>query len=72
VSDRPRRPAVLLVSEENADLLLDEFGRYARDYDLHALTTAAAAEELAGRLRGEGRQVALFVSESVLPDAPVL
>ncbi|GAB3777714.1 NAD(P)/FAD-dependent oxidoreductase [Nocardioides ungokensis] len=72
MSDRPRQPAVLLVSEENADLLLDEFGRYARDYDLHAVTGAAAAEELAGRLRDEGQQVALFVSESVLPDAPVL
>jgi thioredoxin reductase (NADPH) len=72
VSDRPRRPAVLLVSEENADHLLDEFGRYARDYDVRAVTSAAAAEELAHRLQGEGQQVALFVAESVLPDAHVL
>ena len=72
MSDRPRRPAVLLVSEENADHLLDEFGRYARDYDVRAVTSAAAAEELAHRLQGEGQLVALFVAESVLPDAHVL
>ncbi|MFC4786994.1 FAD-dependent oxidoreductase [Nocardioides sp. MAHUQ-72] len=72
MSDRPRQPAVLLVSEENADHLLDEFGRYARDYDLHAVTSATAAEDLARRLRDEGQPVALFIAESVLPDASVL
>src|SRR6478672_275203 len=39
---------------------------------MSVVTSAAAAEELAHRLQGEGQQVALFVAESVLPDAHVL
>jgi glycine/D-amino acid oxidase-like deaminating enzyme len=62
----------LLVSEENSEFLLDEFGRYARDYDVRAVRSAAeAAAEVKG-LHREGRQLALAVSESVLPDDDVL
>lgn len=68
----PQHPAIILVSATRADFLLDEFGRYARDYQLCAVTTAAEAEDLAQRLVGEGQQVALFVTEARLPDAPVL
>src|SRR6478672_3661881 len=66
------RPAILLASEENSEFLLDEFGRYARDYDVRAVRSAAEAATTVKGLYGEGRQLALAVSESVLPDASVL
>jgi thioredoxin reductase (NADPH) len=65
------RPVILLVSEENADFLLDEFGRYARDYDLRTAHSAAEAGQVAKSLPSE-QQLALVVTESVLPDADVL
>jgi len=70
VSDS-RRPAIILVSEQRSDFLLDEFGRYARDYELHTATSAAEAEETARQLRDADVPVALFVSESRLPDETV-
>jgi thioredoxin reductase (NADPH) len=66
------RPAILLVSEDNSELLLDEFGRYARDYDVRAARSAAEAKQVAQALGREGRQLALCVAESVLPDDEVL
>ena len=62
----------MLVSDEHAETLLDEFGRYARDYELrtaHSCVEAIAAVE---RLRAEGSDIALFASDSRLPDADVL
>jgi thioredoxin reductase (NADPH) len=67
-----RQPAIVLVSETRADFLLDEFGRYARDYDLRTATSAAEAEAISKELTDAGAQVALYVSESRLPDAHVL
>jgi thioredoxin reductase (NADPH) len=67
-----RRPALILVSELRGDLLADEFGRYARDYEVHTTTSAAQAEHLAESICDAGGQVALFVTESALPDADVL
>lgn len=66
------RPAILLVSEEHADELLDEFGRYTRDYDVRAARSAAEARDVVKGLTHDGRQLALAVSESVLPDDDVL
>jgi thioredoxin reductase (NADPH) len=66
------RPVILLVSEENSELLVDEFGRYARDYDVRSARSAAGAKEVVQGLVREGRQLALAVSESVLPDDDVL
>jgi thioredoxin reductase (NADPH) len=65
------QPAIILVSETHADFLDDEFGRYRRDYDIHAVTSAGAAADLAHSVQASGGQVALFVSESVLPDSGV-
>ena len=49
-------PAIVLVSAEHADFLLDEFGRYARDYDLHAVDHGrATAPDLAPRAPGRRR-----------------
>jgi thioredoxin reductase (NADPH) len=66
------RPVILLVSEEHADEVLDEFGRYARDYDVRATHGAAEAGVVVKGLRDSGQQLALVVSESMLPDADVL
>src|SRR5688500_9612686 len=65
-------PAIVLVSEVHAETLLDEFGRYARDYELHAVHSCAEALAVTGTIRSAGGTVALFVADSVLPDAPVL
>jgi thioredoxin reductase (NADPH) len=64
------RPVILLVSEGHADHLLDEFGRYARDYDVRTARSAAGAGQVVKGL--EGQPLALVVTESVLPDADVL
>jgi thioredoxin reductase (NADPH) len=63
------RPVILLVSEEHAEYLLDEFGRYSRDYDVRTAHSAAEAGQVVKHL--EGQQLALVVTESVLPDADV-
>ena len=65
------RPVILLVSEENADYLLDEFGRYTRDYDLRTAHSAAESGQVVKGLPA-GKQLALVVTESVLPDMEVL
>ena len=65
-------PALILVSEERSAYLADEFGRYRRDYDVHTATTAAEAKALAKQIVADGGQVAMFVTESRLPDAHVL
>ncbi|HKJ11450.1 MAG TPA: FAD-dependent oxidoreductase [Ornithinimicrobium sp.] len=66
------RPAIILVSEHRGDFLRDEFDRYARDYYLRtARTCAETCVVLRGLLEAD-RPVALFVTESRLPDAKVL
>lgn len=68
----PPPPTILLVSGEYTDLLRDEFGRYDRDYELR---TARSCEEAVGVMRqveSEGRQVALVVAQSRLPDCDVV
>ncbi len=66
------RPGILLLSEENSEFLLDEFGRYARDYDVRAARSAAEGGAIVKELTHDQRQLALVVSESVLPDDDVL
>jgi thioredoxin reductase (NADPH) len=62
-------PAIVLVSEHHADLLFEEFrSRYARDYDVHAANSCAEAELLAREICDSGGTVALFVTDSRLPD----
>jgi thioredoxin reductase (NADPH) len=60
------QPAIILVSPEHAEFLLDEFGRYRRDYDLHAVTDVSAAEDLAHEIIATGGQVAMLVADSAL------
>jgi thioredoxin reductase (NADPH) len=72
VTAERRLPLILLVSEEHADLLADEFGRYRRDYDVQAVRSVAEAKSTLDAVRRAGGQVPLIVAESVLPDAHVL
>jgi len=65
-------PAIVLVAPEHADGLTDEFGRYARDYDVLTTTSVEEAEEVARGVVAEGGQVVMFVSESQLPGYHVL
>lgn len=67
-----QRPALILVSESRGDFLIDEFSRYARDYETRAVRTATEAGHFAQEISGSGGQVALFVTESELPDAKVV
>ncbi|MFQ6172712.1 FAD-dependent oxidoreductase [Oryzobacter sp. R7] len=62
-------PVIVLVGPEHGDHLLDEFGRYGRDYDCRCVRTAAEADALIEAVLGEGGRVPLVVTESVLPDA---
>ncbi|WP_246142634.1 FAD-dependent oxidoreductase [Nocardioides rubriscoriae] len=62
-------PTILLVSAHHAETLLDEFGRYARDYDLRTAGSSAEAVEVVLRLQADGGTVALFVQDGDLPDA---
>jgi len=61
-------PTILLVSEHHADFLLEEFGRYARDYDLRTACSCAEALTATEDIHREGGTVALFVSDGALPD----
>jgi thioredoxin reductase (NADPH) len=64
-------PAIILVSERRCDQLREEFCRYERDYELPTATSAHEAKAAARRVVAEGGQVAMFVTESRLPDADV-
>jgi thioredoxin reductase (NADPH) len=64
-------PAIILVAPEHGAALRDEFGRYVRDYDIRTTTSVAEAEQVAGSIVAAGGQVAMFVTESRLPDGQV-
>ncbi|GAA1976305.1 FAD-dependent oxidoreductase [Nocardioides panacihumi] len=62
-------PAIILVSGDHGDVLLEEFrSRYDRDYDLRVAGDAGEAEAVAQEILERGGMVALFVSDSRLPD----
>jgi thioredoxin reductase (NADPH) len=71
VTDARPLPAIIIVSERRGEFLLDEFGRYRRDYDLRHAPSAADAKTLLKQLRAEDVPVALVVTEPVLPDVHV-
>ncbi len=64
----PDAPVIVLVSGEHADTLREEFWRYSREYDLRTATTCADAEVATEAALADGRRVAMFVSDSQLPD----
>lgn len=65
-------PCVVIVSSGRSEFLLDEFGRYARDYALLTVDAAQGAVELAKQLVADDRHVALFVVDAELSDAAPL
>ncbi|WP_244929927.1 FAD-dependent oxidoreductase [Nocardioides sp. W7] len=65
-------PAIILVSEHHADDLRDAFTRYEREYDVRCVGSCTEAEDAARDVVTGGSTVALFVSDSVLPDCHVL
>jgi len=65
-------PAIVLVSPDHTDHLLDEFGRYVRDYALHTATGVEEAGVLVARLADETVPVAMLVADSALVDVTSL
>lgn len=63
------RPAIVIASAQHRDHLLDEFGRYTRDYELHTTATCEATTTLLTELAASGAPVALVVTDGDLPDA---
>ena len=62
-------PAIILVSGDHHEILLDEFrSRYERDYDLKVARNAGDAAAIAQEICDRGGMVALFVSDSRLSD----
>jgi thioredoxin reductase (NADPH) len=64
-------PAIVLISHDHLDVLEQQFSRYAQEYDVRGCRSALEAYHCMVELRENGSQVALFVVESVLPDATV-
>ncbi len=62
----------MLVSAHHADFLLDEFGRYTRDYDVRVARSSAEALSASEQVRAAGGTVALYVQDGDLPDASPL
>ncbi len=57
-------PAIVIVSGADLDHLVDEFGRYARDYELIGATTMEESLAVTRALLDRGGRVALFVADS--------
>lgn len=66
------RPTIVVVSPEHADLLVDELGRYARDYELQVARSAREGLLLLMGLRDAGARVPLVVIDSSLQDYDVV
>ncbi len=62
---------IVLVSEEHCEQLRDEFWRYSREYDLRTARSSAEALATTAEAHAAGSMVALFASDSVLPDANI-
>jgi thioredoxin reductase (NADPH) len=64
-------PVIVLVSEEHAEQLRDEFWRYSREYDLRTARSSAEALAVTAKVVDAGGLVAMFASDCVLPDADI-
>ncbi len=68
---RVPHPAIVLISADHAETLAAQFARYEHEYDVRTCRSTLDAYHCMLDLRESGSQVALFVAESVLPDATV-
>ncbi|MBF4769090.1 FAD-dependent oxidoreductase [Nocardioides agariphilus] len=59
-------PSIIIVSHDHAAFLVDEFGRYARDYDIRPATSPSVAMDVATEIEATGGQVAMIVADSSL------
>ena len=66
------KPAIVLASEEYSDQLVAEFCRYERDYDLRPAKSSAQVLEITEQLQSDDIPIALYATDSVLPDDHVL
>ena len=65
-------PIILLVSDDHLDVLTEHFERYAREYDVRAVRSAAEATAVIASAVAAGQPVAMVVSDSELPDQGLL
>ena len=63
------RPVIVACMSAHVEVLADEFGRYARDYELLTTATHADNAALLRELVADERQVCLLIGDSHLPDA---
>lgn len=61
-------PVIVLIAPRRSQYLIDEFGRYQRDYDVCWAGSAAEASQLTDERAAAGAVIAMFVSEAQLPD----
>ena len=62
-------PAIVLIGPEHPDELLGAFARYQHEYDVRLVRSCRDALEATRDILDGGATVALFASESVVPDA---
>lgn len=65
---RSLSPTVIVVASPGRTVLREEFRRYERDYEVREAHDAAQAERIAREVLTSGGRVAMFVTESRLPD----
>lgn len=65
-------PALVLIAPDHPDEMRAGLARYEAEYDLRLARSCREALETTHAIVAEGGTVAMFVSESVLPDAEVL
>ncbi|RLV50660.1 FAD-dependent oxidoreductase [Nocardioides mangrovicus] len=65
-------PVILICAPAHDDVLCEQLARYEREYDVVCTTSGAESYERLRELVDAGRQVALIVTESTLPDAEIL
>jgi thioredoxin reductase (NADPH) len=65
-------PALVLIAPEHPEEMRAGLARYTQEYDVRLARSCREALETTHAVVAEGGTVAMFVSESVLPDAEVL
>ena len=65
-------PTLLLVAGEHLEELSAGFARYTDDYDVRTAGSCSEAIDVAEQVRATGGRVALFVTDSRLPDSAIL
>jgi thioredoxin reductase (NADPH) len=59
-------PVIVIVADDNAELLLGEFGRYRRDYDIRLVGATTEVADVLHELAATGGLLAMVVADSSL------